>query len=109
MSEDDAIALTHRFQVISDTYDDAVMAAGTLALTPVTDLERTARILRRALEQITGSFTLTATITPLFANAEDAPAAMSQSTDDIFAALDRGERPAPRTDTGPPEKNRAGA
>lgn len=104
MSEDDAITVTHRFEAVSDAYDDAVMAAGTLALTPVTDLERTARILRRALEQITGDFNLTVTITPVSGDTEDAPARTSQSTDDIFAALDRSERPAPRTDTRPQER-----
>jgi hypothetical protein len=107
VSENDAISPTHRFEVIADAFGDAVVAAGTLALTPVTDLERTARILRRALEQITGDFSLTATITPLSDNAGDRPACTSQSTDDIFAALDRGEKPTPRTDAGPPEERTA--
>lgn len=93
------ISATHRFEVISDAFDDAVMAAGTLALTPVTDLDRTARILRRAVEQITGDRSLTATITPL---GGDASQVRSQSVDDVFAALDRGQKPTPRTDAGPP-------
>jgi len=97
--DDDTISATHRFAVISDVLDDAVMAAGTLALTPITDLDRSARILRRAVEQITGDRSLTATITPL---AGDAQPVTSQSVDDVFAALDRGQRPEPRTDAGPP-------
>ena len=69
--DDDTISATHRFEVVSDAFEDAVMAAGTLALTPITDLDRAARILRRAVEQINGNLSLTATITPLAENAPE--------------------------------------